>query len=177
MKDWCFGRWARPLVVVGVVSWIAAFSSEVQGQSVVEGAFVGSIFAGSAVSGTLDAGDATLGDGTFVETWAYTLTTPGFVSIDLNSAAFDTYLFIALPDDTILAENDDCTPGEFDHSCISDMPAVAGTYYVGINTFSVGETGDYTALLSFTPLNQTPEPGVPLLLAIGAMGFLRRRRR
>lgn len=53
---------------------------------------------------------------------------------------------------------------------------MAGIYYVGINTFSAGESGDYTALVSFTPLNQAPEPTVPILLALGALGILRRRR-
>ena len=101
MKDWCL----RSVIAVGIVFCPVLFSSTVQGQSVVEGAFVGNIFAGTVVGGTLEAGDPTLVDGTFFETWAYTLAVPGFITIDLHSANFDTYLFLTLADDTILGEN------------------------------------------------------------------------
>ena len=84
---------------------------------------------------------------------------------------------MTLSDDTILAENDDCVPGDFSHSCIVSVPAVPDTYYLGVNTYGVGETGDYTLSVQFVPLVQAPEPSVAMMALIGLLGALRRRRK
>jgi hypothetical protein len=177
MKDRCVRPSPFFLSVTGtLIVVVALLLPGAKAQSVVEGASVGDIFTGIAVSGTLEAGDPTLADGSYFETWAYTLDGPGFISIDLNSTDFDTYVFLALPDDTIIGENDDCVVDDFTRSCIQNLPAVAGTYYVGVNTFSSGETGDYTAQVSFTALTLIPEPSTLVLTGVGIMGLLRRRR-
>ena len=177
MKDRCCCGFPRPLFALGllVVASLLALPLA-RAQSVVEGAVVGNLTVGTPVDGTLEAGDPTLDDGSYFETWAYTLNIPGFLTIDLHSSGFDTYLFMALSDDTILSENDDCVPGDFSHSCIVSVPAVPDTYYIGVNTFGVGETGDYTLGVQFVPLVQAPEPSVALLLMLGLAAALRRRR-
>ncbi len=177
MKDWRCRGIPRALIVVGLVGLVSLFAlSATRGQSVVEGAAVGSITAGTPVSGSLTVGDPTLDDGTYFETWVYTLNIPGFLTIDLNSSDFDTYLFMALSDDTILSENDDCVPDALDHSCLVSIPAVPDTYYIGVNTYGVGETGDYTLSVQFVPLVQAPEPSVAMMTLIGLLGAMRRRR-
>ena len=165
------------LVLLPVLVFFAASSAP--GQSVVESASVGTVVPGVGVVGTLsgggigDDGDAVLDDGSFFETWALHLETPSFITIDVLSEDFDPYIFLALADDTIMAENDDCVPNAFQHSCLHDVPAPIGTYYVGVNTFSPGETGDYAMIVQVVPL---PEPGSTGLLALAGLLALRRRR-
>ena len=81
-----------------------------------------------------------------------------------------------MADDTILNENDDCVPGDFDHSCLNSIPLTADTYYVGVNTFDVGETGNYTVSVGFVPLVAAPEPSTLLMVMLGGVMALRRRR-
>lgn len=154
-------------VVVGSISVGKA-------QSVVQLAEVGTLTQAGA-QGALAAGDFQLEDGTYLESWRLDVVDPGFLTVELASTDFDTYLFLALPDDTILQVNDDCDLNNFDLSCVRDVPTVVGTYYIGVNTFGAGEVGDYDLSMSITPL-VVPEPSVLVMVVVAGMGLLRRKR-
>lgn len=143
-------------------------------QSVVQLAEVG-VLTNAGAQGTLAAGDFQLEDGTYLESWRLDVTDPGFLTVELASTDFDTYLFLALPDDTIMQVNDDCDLNNFDLSCIKDIPTVTGTYYIGVNTFGAGEVGDYDLSMSITPL-VVPEPSILAMVLLAGMGMLRRKR-
>ena len=174
MSAYCRTNLRSALLRLLGVLWL--WTGPLSAQSIVADASVGRIGIGEVVGGSLGAGDSVLDDGSYFETWAFVLEIPGFITIDLHSSDFDTYLFLALSDDSIIGENDDCLPGDFDHSCLETIPAVADTYYIGVNSFAVGEEGDYTLSVGFEPLAQAPEPSSTLLLLLGSVALLWRRR-
>jgi hypothetical protein len=105
------------------------------------------------VSGTLAATDNVAPDGTYFDLYTFTLPNAANISIRMESAAFDTYLYlfqsgvlnqpdINLWDASLLAENDDADNLTSD-SAIS-MTLNAGTYVIAANAFDVAATGDYT---------------------------------
>ncbi|MBN1444030.1 MAG: trypsin-like peptidase domain-containing protein [Planctomycetes bacterium] len=111
--------------------------------SLCEDCVAGEIACGETITGTLDAGDCDLGDGSYVDVYRLELADARRVSINLSSAAFDTYLIVT---DTVctsaVASNDDC-PGGGLNSCLTvNLPA--GTYFILANSYSGGETGTYT---------------------------------
>ncbi len=104
---------------------------------------VGDAAINSSVTGDLSADDCVLDDGSYWDGYTLTLPAPLTVSIELTSSAFDTYLVLADDFCETLGENDDCTPGDVDTSCL-EVSLPAGTYTIGVNSFDGGETGDYT---------------------------------
>lgn len=104
----------------------------------------GTIECDGSASGSLAEGDCTLDDGTFVDTFELSLIRSAEVTIEVASTDFDTFVLLADADCNILGANDDCTPGDFDLSCVS-LVLEPGDYFVIVNSFSAGETGDYTA--------------------------------
>jgi hypothetical protein len=95
------------------------------------------------LSGTLEASDCTLPqDGSFLDIFEFTLAGEQGVTINLSTAAFDPFLWVYGSDCVPVAANDDCTEGDFSLSCLT-VNLTAGTWFIGVNSFSAGEVGPY----------------------------------
>lgn len=66
------------------------------------------------------------------------------VSVEMRSTAFDTYLIVTGPDGEQVAQNDDCTAGDYDLSCVEFSAEDTGKYTVIANSFSESGRGEYT---------------------------------
>jgi hypothetical protein len=131
----------------------------------------------SVANGALSAPDCTLTqlgldpDGSFVDIYRVTLASADIVTVGLESAAFDPFLWVF--DETLMTEiatDDDSGVGN--DSLIFELPLAAGSYLVLANSFEGEETGDYT-------LTFLPEPSAALLnvTVLGAFFGLSRTRR
>jgi hypothetical protein len=117
------------------------------------GCVVGDIACGAAVGGNLDAADCALpADDSSVDVYRLVLLEPLRVSVELSSTAFDPFVWVWGEDCKVLASNDDCTEGDFSLSCLV-VDLVPGTYYVGANSFSPGESGSYTLTVDCDEVN------------------------
>jgi hypothetical protein len=83
----------------------------------------------------------------------------GDLTITLNSAEFDTFLWLFDSTPALIATDDDGGTGT--NSLIS-MSLAAGTYTILANSYSEGATGAYTLTTQFVP-----EPGGTLMLMSG----------
>ena len=101
---------------------------------------VGSVACDSAVSGRLPTAGCNFPDGRAVDLYEFSLPVTDSVRVSLSSDQFDTFLLLydgstCLP----IAANDDCM--KF-NSCLEET-IVAGTYFLGVTSFSSGQTGTY----------------------------------
>jgi len=96
---------------------------------------------GSTSSGTFSSGDCQLSDGSFIDFYTTSVPEAGAYFFS-ESAGFDTYLLLTMPDGTKVGENDD-NPSTGTHSGIKAL-LPAGNYLFGPATFEAGVTGDYT---------------------------------
>jgi len=100
----------------------------------------------SEVQATLDEESCTLaGAGSFVSLYPFTLAQDGPVIVDLQSAEFDTFLWLYDSNCDPVASNDDGGQG-FNSLLITDL--TAGDYVVGVSSFAAGEIGLYDLSLS-----------------------------
>ncbi|HYN80173.1 MAG TPA: hypothetical protein VES88_01615 [Gemmatimonadaceae bacterium] len=103
---------------------------------------------GTSTSGTLSPNDCQFPDGSFVDFYTTSVPEAGAYFFR-QSAAFDTYLLLAMPDGTTIGENDD----EAETGTNSGIKALlpAGNYLLGAGTFDPGVTGDYTISSTTAP--------------------------
>jgi len=103
---------------------------------------------GTSTNGTLSSGDCQTLDGSFVDFYATSVPQAGAYFFR-ESAVFDTYLLLATPDGTTIAENDD----ELETGTNSGIKALlpAGNYLLGASAFTPGATGDYTISSTTAP--------------------------
>jgi len=104
---------------------------------------VGNITCGETVSGSLDAGDCALADGTLVDSYTFTVDQTSQVAITLRSSEFDTFLNLSDNFCETFLSNEDCSPGDFEVSCIEGVTLNAGTYTIGVSAAGAGEAGAY----------------------------------
>ncbi|NER81837.1 MAG: tetratricopeptide repeat protein, partial [Leptolyngbya sp. SIO1D8] len=102
------------------------------------------------VEGRLETGDATLDDKSFYDTYTFEAEAGQTVIITLESAEFDTYLFLFDPDGNKIAENDD---HRGTNSQIYTTLSTPGTYTVLVNSYAARATGNYTLLLTESTLS------------------------
>jgi hypothetical protein len=104
---------------------------------------------GTVSSGTLSTTDCQLSDGTFIDFFTTTVPTADAYFFR-EGAPFDTYLLLAFPDGTTIAENDD----ETDTGTGSGIKALlpAGSYLLGPGSLNPGVTGEYeiSSIITFT---------------------------
>ena len=107
---------------------------------------------GTSSNGTLSSDDCQLPDGSFVDFYTTSVPQAGAYFFR-ESAVFDTYLLLAMPDGTTIAENDD----ELDTGTNSGIKALlpAGNYLLGPGTFAPNITGDYTISSTTAPTDVT----------------------
>jgi hypothetical protein len=114
------------------------------------------------VSGSLAAGDCTIADlginpedASFVDLYRIMLPTAGYVTVQMNSAAFDTYLWIV--DAALMGlEASDDDGGGGSNSRISLVRLEAGPHLILANSFFAGAAGPYTLTVQFD-LTGNPE--------------------
>lgn len=107
---------------------------------------------GTVSSGTLSSTDCQFSDGSFVD--FYTTSVPGAGAyLFRQGAPFDTYLVLATPDGTTIAENDD----ELETGTHSAIKALlpAGNYLLGAGSFEPGVTGAYEIASTTAPTEVT----------------------
>ena len=102
---------------------------------------------GTTSSGTLATSDCQLGDGTFVDFFAISTGEANAYRFQ-ETAAFDTYLYLAAGDGAVIAENDDASAGSSNSAIKALLPP--GSYLLGASSFNAGVTGDYSVSSSTT---------------------------
>ncbi|MGQ0761242.1 MAG: pre-peptidase C-terminal domain-containing protein [Acidobacteriota bacterium] len=111
---------------------------------------------GQTINGSLSTSDCPLDDGSFYDIYSFTATAGTQVSVLMQSAAFDTYLFLNRPDGSNLAQDDDGVGGGSTNSRIPPSSGTitltqSGTYTIWANSFLANQTGPYSVTLSGTP--------------------------
>jgi subtilase family serine protease/subtilisin-like proprotein convertase family protein len=107
---------------------------------------------GQTIAGALGAGDclSLLRPGAFADRYTFTGSVAQQVAITLTSGAFDAYLYLIGPGDTVVALNDDSGGTLNSRIPITGgfltLPA-AGTYTIEATSFVPGATGAYTVML------------------------------
>ncbi|MGK2961513.1 MAG: hypothetical protein ACSLFK_05110 [Gemmatimonadaceae bacterium] len=96
---------------------------------------------GTSTSGTFSSDDCRLSDGSFIDFYTTSIPQAGAYFFR-QTAAFDTYLLLAMPDGTTIGENDDEDQTGTNSGFKALLPA--GSYLLGPGTFEPGVTGDYT---------------------------------
>jgi hypothetical protein len=100
---------------------------------------------GTSGSGSLAASDPRLGDNSHYDMWFYDATAGQTITVNMQSADFDTYLILArLVGNRVefLAEDDDGGDG-LNSQLTATLPA-AGTYFILANSYGPDTTGAYT---------------------------------
>ena len=120
---------------------------------------------GVSLSGMLSASDEQLTTGEYADRYVISGQRGDRVALDLQSDAFDTYLFLRGPDD-VSADNDDGPNGT--NSRIDMTLPADGDYTVSVTSFQPGEVGPYslTAGLSMGTPRQAGVQGGPRVFAI-----------
>ena len=103
---------------------------------------------GTTSSGTLSSSDCQLSDGSFVDFYTTSVPQAGAYFFR-EGAVFDTYLLLAMPDGTTVAENDDETDTGTNSGIKALLPT--GNYLIGATSFAPGVTGDYQISSSAAP--------------------------
>jgi Calx-beta domain/Bacterial pre-peptidase C-terminal domain len=120
---------------------------------------------GQTVNGTLATTDCFLDDGNYVDVYTFSGTTNQQVSVTLDSAAFDAYLYLLAPDGSLLSSDDDGGGGTNSQIPTAGgfitLPA-SGTYTIYATSFEAEELGDYSISLS-GPGGGGPCPATPIL--------------
>ena len=98
-------------------------------------------------AGSLTTSDCQLSDGTYVDFFTTTVGGPNAYLIQ-QSASFDSYLFLATADGSVIAENDDQNDTSTNSAIKALLPA--GSYVIGASSFNASVTGDYSISTSTT---------------------------
>lgn len=103
---------------------------------------------GTTSGGTLSTDDCQLPDGSFVDFHTTSVPQSGAYFFR-QSAAYDSYLLLTMPDGTTIGENDD-DPDTGTNSVVKAL-LPAGTYVLGPSSFAAGVTGDYSISSTTAP--------------------------
>jgi pre-peptidase len=111
----------------------------------------------SGSSGELSTVDCRLDDGSFLDLVQFPGTAGQTVTIDLTSAAFDTYLYLLDPTPAVVASNDDLLGTT--NSRIVFTLARSGTWTIGVTSLGANQFGAYNlAIQCATAAVPTPTP-------------------
>ena len=103
---------------------------------------------GTSTGGVFSSGDCKLSDGSFVDFYTSSVPQAGAYFFR-ESAAFDTYLLLGMPDGTKIGENDD-EPGAGTNSAVKAL-LPAGDYLLAPGTLDPNVTGDYAISSTTAP--------------------------
>lgn len=96
---------------------------------------------GTTTNGTLAGGDCQLSDGTYLDFFTTTISEAGAYRFQ-QTAGFNSYLFLATADGSVIAENDDASEGTSNSSIKALLPS--GSYLLAANSLPPVQTGDYS---------------------------------
>jgi len=99
------------------------------------------IVPGEKVRGELTSTDHILSDGTYYDLYAFYGQAGWYLAISLSSQEFDAYLWLYDEERQVIATDDD--GGGDTNALIKMRLPTDGTYYVLVNAYGEGETGDY----------------------------------
>ena len=116
---------------------------------------------GEAIAGALEDTDGTRSDERFVDGYRFSGRLGEGVVIDLESAQFDTYLFVLAPTGEVIRENDDVSL-ESSNSRVALALPYDGEYRVLVTSYEPN-SGDYRLALS----RLSADPVIDLPLAVG----------
>jgi hypothetical protein len=106
---------------------------------------------GTSTQGALEADDCQFFDGSFIDFYSTAIGQANVYYFSQASSAFNSYVLLALADGTIIAENNDVSPGNPNARIKAILPA--GNYNLGANSVEAGVTGSYTLSSSIAPPN------------------------
>jgi len=113
---------------------------------------------GATVQGALAQGDETLESGEFIDRFSFTGRRGQSVTIDMASAAIDSYLIVRAPSGA-QEDNDDANGAR--NSQVQWTLPEDGTYSVIATSYAPGETGAYTVRFATSAQQAGPGPGRP----------------
>lgn len=102
---------------------------------------------GNVRNGALASGDLTMPDGSYFDQYTFEGVAGQLVKITLTSPDFDAYLILQDPYFDTLVHGDDLADGSTNAQVVLKIP-YAGIYRILANTYSQGDTGQYTLSLS-----------------------------
>ncbi len=108
---------------------------------------------GTTTSGSLATTDCKLSDGTYADFFSTTIGEANAYLFRQQSAVFDTYMFLATPDESVIAENDDETSATTNSAIKALLPP--GSYLIGASSYDAAITGDYSISSSTTSTDVT----------------------
>lgn len=107
---------------------------------------VATISCGAQFSASLATSDCMLGDGSYADLYQFAGTAGQFVTIDLSSSLFDTYLILKDPDGFVASSDDDGGTGT--NSRIAYTLTKSGNWVTVANSLLSGITGSYNLNLA-----------------------------
>lgn len=112
-------------------------------------------------TGTLERGDCLQSDGSYQDFYAFRLTEPARVDLDLTSRDVAPFLFLLEADlgasDPLFEIDRDPNEGRTDRANLS-VPLPAGLYLVYANSVDVDEEGDYTLTVDASTEDASDRP-------------------
>ncbi len=136
---------------------------------------VATIEPGQAATGSLDEDDITLETGEHSDGYVFDAVAGQGITVSLSSTAFDPYLALVLPDDSIV-QNDDWE-GSSELSRIELAAPISGRYRVVATSYRPGEVGEYAIGLElndgsdFYPPTQAAGSGTTYGLFVGISDY------
>jgi serine protease Do len=97
---------------------------------------------GQFITGRLQSSDQVLFNGSHYQLYTFSVYAGQKVTLEMNSNQIDPSLLISLDGKSILAENDDISPTNFNSRLVVTLPQT-GVYQVYAHAFERGETGEY----------------------------------
>jgi hypothetical protein len=96
---------------------------------------------GATANGTLTNLDCRISDSTLIDFYQFVLPALDGVTLTMNSASFDPYIFLLDTQSNTIAVDDNSGPGS---NALLRAILPAGSYVVGANAFAVGTSGPYS---------------------------------
>jgi hypothetical protein len=124
------------------------------------GCAVHEIACGQTISTNLNANACQLDDGSYIDFYTFFGQAGQTVTINMASAAFDTFLFLLDPADNIVATDDDGGGGT-NSRIVHTLNQTSSDWAIGANAFDPLTTGPYTLSLQCSGQPPPPPPGCP----------------
>lgn len=109
---------------------------------------------GSSRRGTLAAGDEEMPDAAWVDRYGFHAEAGTPVEIVLSSSELDPYLWLVLPDGSVLENDDDWEDAS--RSRLELTLPQSGSYELGVTSYAPGESGEYLLELRRPPAHRAP---------------------
>jgi Zn-dependent metalloprotease len=126
---------------------------------------------GNVRNGALASGDLTMPDGSYFDQYTFEGVEGQLVKITMTSPDFDAYLILQDPYFDSVVHGDDLADGSTNAQVALKIP-YAGTYRILANTYSQGDTGQYTLSLAAGSLTEGTPQSTSLRYGVEVSGRL-----